>query len=579
MEYMTAYEAAGIWGVSLRQVQRLLAGGRIPAAKKYGRSWMIPAGADKPADPRRLKAPFANEGVEAGTESGTGAGAEAATVATPAGAGADAGAGAGAGAVATHMGVGAEAAAVATLAGASTDAVAAAVAAPVGAGADAGAAAVAAPVGAEIAAAAAVAAGVIADIAVDAGDTAAHVAVGAGVASDEPASVGAGVASDEPAPVGAGAASDEPGAVGAGVAAMDMPTDASTPTEVKTGPSDAAAVAVPAAQFASDFEYVISVLNQYVPRDNPDSALDGVSEERLRLVSDSAFAYFRGDYERVLRCYRKNADGGAAKLFGSLTAIVAAISIGDYSLYVEIESYLETIKQAKISAAVTAFAELTLTSAYLGALAPNMMPDWLKEADFTALPPQLRPNAAWAYVKYLQTLGRYETILDVARMALGFCDSMELISQPCIYLRTMCAAACCALGRADEGRRMLRGVMRICLPYGFITPFSEMLYMFGGMAEQLLEREFPEHFNVILRGCKRVHKNWLAFHNRFTKDNITLILSLREYEMALLAVRGVPNAKIAEQFHISLGRLKIIMHEIYGKLYIKSRKDLAQYII
>ncbi len=52
MDYISAIEASEKWGVSLRQVQRLLAENRIPLAKKYGRSWMIPCEAEKPTDPR-----------------------------------------------------------------------------------------------------------------------------------------------------------------------------------------------------------------------------------------------------------------------------------------------------------------------------------------------------------------------------------------------------------------------------------------------------------------------------------------------------------------------------------------------
>ena len=55
VEYITVIEASERWGVSLRQVQRLLAAQRIPGAKKYGRSWMIPDDAEKPADPRKEK--------------------------------------------------------------------------------------------------------------------------------------------------------------------------------------------------------------------------------------------------------------------------------------------------------------------------------------------------------------------------------------------------------------------------------------------------------------------------------------------------------------------------------------------
>jgi DNA-binding CsgD family transcriptional regulator len=55
MDYMSAVEAAQKWGTGLRQVQRLLALGRIPNAQKLGNSWVIPVSAEKPHDPRLEK--------------------------------------------------------------------------------------------------------------------------------------------------------------------------------------------------------------------------------------------------------------------------------------------------------------------------------------------------------------------------------------------------------------------------------------------------------------------------------------------------------------------------------------------
>jgi len=55
MDYISATEAAEKWGVTPRQVQRLLASSRIPGAKKCGNSWVIPAGAEKPGDSRFKK--------------------------------------------------------------------------------------------------------------------------------------------------------------------------------------------------------------------------------------------------------------------------------------------------------------------------------------------------------------------------------------------------------------------------------------------------------------------------------------------------------------------------------------------
>ena len=55
MNYLSTEDIARNWGVKQRQVQKLLAEGRIPGAIKYGRFWMIPANSAKPSDPRGSK--------------------------------------------------------------------------------------------------------------------------------------------------------------------------------------------------------------------------------------------------------------------------------------------------------------------------------------------------------------------------------------------------------------------------------------------------------------------------------------------------------------------------------------------
>lgn len=330
--------------------------------------------------------------------------------------------------------------------------------------------------------------------------------------------------------------------------------------------------------FASDFDYIVASTNRYVPWKVPDGS-NTASEEWLWLLYEEVRAYACGDFEQVLRCFHKHEEGGAAKLRACQLATVAAASLGDYPLYLEIESYLKSVVRANISDAVSAVAELSLSTAYLGVGAPNMIHRWLKDGDFTALPAQVKPEAINQRVLYFRWLGKYQSMLDVAQTALGFFNKQQKQSLPGIYLRLSCAVACYAIGRTDEAKRWLLEAMRICLPHGVITPFAQRLPLLGGMVERSLQREFPERYSAVIEHCQRTFTNLLAFHNRFTKDNITLILSLREYEVALLTARGIPNAKIAERFHLSVGRIKNIKNEIYGKLSVKNRKELAQHIL
>lgn len=56
MQYISAAEAAKKWGVTVRRVQDMCRGHAIHGAVRWGRDWMIPADASRPAD-RRKKLP------------------------------------------------------------------------------------------------------------------------------------------------------------------------------------------------------------------------------------------------------------------------------------------------------------------------------------------------------------------------------------------------------------------------------------------------------------------------------------------------------------------------------------------
>ena len=56
MEYLTTSETAERWGITARRVQVLCKEGRVDGAVYKG-VWLIPADAEKPEDPRRVRKP------------------------------------------------------------------------------------------------------------------------------------------------------------------------------------------------------------------------------------------------------------------------------------------------------------------------------------------------------------------------------------------------------------------------------------------------------------------------------------------------------------------------------------------
>jgi len=327
---------------------------------------------------------------------------------------------------------------------------------------------------------------------------------------------------------------------------------------------------------ADDLAAVIASAAVPMPADNPDAILDTLSQERLRLQYEGDLAYLRGDFARTMSCYKKTEGDDAARMRACPIAIAAAISLGAYDSYTEIESYLK--KKCTLGGSVRAIAELCLATAAVSVIAPNMVPEWLKTGDMSALPPQALPNAFSLRAKYFLCIGQYEAMLATAQTAQALSAAPGGITTTDIYLRVSCAVACHYMGNIAEAKRHLLDAMGFALPHGFITPFAEQVPALCGLVEQCLEQAFPAYLNTVLAQWERSGRNWFAFHNRFTRENLTLVLTLREYQIAQQVAHRVPYAKIARQQGVSEGRLKNIIQDIYEKLFVTGRNELAKLV-
>ena len=197
-----------------------------------------------------------------------------------------------------------------------------------------------------------------------------------------------------------------------------------------------------------------------MPIHNPDAILDAVREERLSLQYEAELSYLRGDFARTMRCYQRTDGDDAARLRACPVTIAAAISLGDYRAYTEIDTYLKKCAEVHRGSGAAAFAEQALATAAVSIIAPNMAPDWLKEGDFSALAPQAKPNALYLRAKYFHCLNKYDAMLAVAQTALTLSAQPQGFTTTDIYLRVTCAVACHCLGRDDEARRWLLEAMR-----------------------------------------------------------------------------------------------------------------------
>ena len=318
---------------------------------------------------------------------------------------------------------------------------------------------------------------------------------------------------------------------------------------------------------------------QPMPLNNPAKILEFFPEKRVRQQYEARFAYLRGDFQATLDYFFRSDTDEVTKACCISLAMLSAITLGQFKIYQKLTDYYNGYREDATEVIETKLIDLTTSTIAAGAMAPQFIADWIKTGDFDTLPTFLLPDALRLRANYYLIMEQYEAALAVAESALAYQPIAQGISHSWISLQLVCVMACQALERTEEAKARMLETMRVCLPHRFTTPFAELIMRYGGLVEACCREEFPELTGEMVRQGQNIITNWISFVNELTESNLTSILTLREYYIADKVARHVPYAEIARHQGITVGRLKNIVSEIYSKLGISNRNELASYIL
>lgn len=315
-----------------------------------------------------------------------------------------------------------------------------------------------------------------------------------------------------------------------------------------------------------------------MPKGNPEAALLTIPEEYKSLFR-ADLAYRRGDPKPAMDAWHNTKDDSPAKLTSAVLGITAAISAGNYTLYDEIQRFLKSRMAQTNNERDKAMLSLPGTIAALCMVAPNMTPDWVQTADFSLFPQELAPFLLYLHAMYLRNIGDKRGVLATAKAEYILCAEETSFTWLDLNNLLLCAAASYDLGDRENAKKYLLSAMNFGLPCGMVMPFADTLSVFGGLFEECIEQVYPAQKAAISDLWSYFFKNWLSFHNHFTSDNISTILTAQEYQLARLLTHGATYSEAATQMNLSVGRIKNIQLGIYGKLYISKKSQLSSFIV
>ncbi|MDO4541181.1 MAG: helix-turn-helix transcriptional regulator, partial [Syntrophomonadaceae bacterium] len=213
----------------------------------------------------------------------------------------------------------------------------------------------------------------------------------------------------------------------------------------------------------------------------------------------------------------------------------------------------------------------------IAALHGQKYPEWLEMGDFTGLSPELFPAARWIYGAILYIKWKGIDRLALAGLLVSECrrDRSDICE---IYLRLIAATAYHDHGYTEQAKKHIDEAAALALPLGFIAPFVEYRRMLLSVMDERIQGKYPETLSLIKKKMPPFLESWTRVYNGVWQHKIAEGLTPKEFEVCMLAARGMQRKEIAGRLGISLNSVGKYLSEAYGKLDVEKKEQLKRLI-
>lgn len=324
--------------------------------------------------------------------------------------------------------------------------------------------------------------------------------------------------------------------------------------------------------------YACGLINAINPmcKDDVKKTIKNINDLDIKKQYQYEIEYLKGNFEKSIEAFYNTDEKAKTKMNAATLSLVSAVAINNYEKFDEILHFLiNKLRNNEGKPAV----ELALISASITLFASDHVPKWFKNANFKNILSESKPLATYLYLKYLQEKKDYNGLLSACRVTIIFLENANTFTSFDIYFKLLMATAYYELGKIKNCKIAIKEAADLALPHGFIKPFADFLIYIGDNIEIVLDEYYPKIAPKVYEQAEFVCRNWIDFHNKFTKSNITTILTKREYRIARILAKGGTYKTAAEEMHLSISTVKKDVSEIYSKLYINSKAELKKVVL
>ena len=207
--------------------------------------------------------------------------------------------------------------------------------------------------------------------------------------------------------------------------------------------------------------------------------------------------------------------------------------------------------------------------------AQTRIADWLKNRDIPRhMPAPAALNALYVHTVFLLHQG------EIARF-LGMLEALppEVAGKSAygaFSLAFLLAAGYALAGKHDQVAAFLERAAEIGLPDGFLLHFAAYSRLCSEHIEKMFATRYPHRLEAYRAILARFESGWNALRNAVSGEELPEGLTAREYEIALLAAKGLRNHEIATSLSVAESTVRTHLRVVFQKMDIDRRAKLAE---
>ena len=319
---------------------------------------------------------------------------------------------------------------------------------------------------------------------------------------------------------------------------------------------------------------MVGPITYYLPSKDGIVLTSGLADD-LKPILEAELRVMRGDFSKVIEFYDSVDPGGYSFLTVASMSVFGAIGLGDARFFDRIMADVAAFSARNSSPFANLGAEIVMTSVFLHLRVRRNCPQWMKDLDLEFVPKPWRRQICYLLVKMYQMQGHALTAEAMSGVLLNLCEDESRQSAGDIYLKLVRAVICRDEGHVEAAEKWFRQVVISARANGIILPFLGMAMGPTTPVECALRDLAPGLLPNIKAKTKPYFRNLVRLHNHYTGEQITDLLSPREFYMAQLLKKGRSYKDLAACMNLARGRVNVIVTDIYEKLGVHNRGELA----